>query len=153
MAADLDPAVATAFVHQSVPAMARLGLVVEAIEPGFVRLMMPLEPNRNHVGTMYAGALFAIAELPGGVLPMSVLGAEFVPIVTHVDIDFLRPVRSDARLDARMAPANLRRTCGAGADGRQGHFRVGPDHRGRHRCVRGDCARVLPSCARSASCP
>ncbi|MDQ1308362.1 MAG: hypothetical protein QG671_4196 [Actinomycetota bacterium] len=108
MAADLDPAVATAFVHQSVPAMARLGLVVEAIEPGFVRLMMPLEPNRNHVGTMYAGALFAIAELPGGVLPMSVLGAEFVPIVTHVDIDFLRPVRSDARLDARMAPANLR---------------------------------------------
>ena len=108
MSADLDPAVATAFVHQSVPAMARLGLVVEAIEQGFVSLVMPLEPNRNHVGTLYAGALFAIAELPGGGLPLSVLGAEFVPIVTHVDIDFLRPVRSDVRLDARLAPTILR---------------------------------------------
>lgn len=109
MSADLDPAAATAFVHRSVPAMARSGLVVEAIEPGFVRLLMPLEKNRNHIGTMYAGALFAIAELPGGVLPLSVLGGGFVPIVTHVDIDFLRAARSDVRLEARMEPALLQR--------------------------------------------
>jgi thioesterase domain-containing protein len=107
MSVDLDPVTATAFVHQSVPAMARMGLVVEAIQPGLVRLLMPLEPNRNHIGTMYAGALFAIAELPGGVLPLSVLGVGFVPIVTHLEIDFRRAVRSDVRLVARMEPAEL----------------------------------------------
>ena len=79
--------------------------MVEAIGPGFVRLRMPLEPNRNHIGTMYAGALFAIAELPGGILPLSVLQGTVMPIVTNVDITFRRAARSDVTLEARLEPA------------------------------------------------
>ncbi len=74
-----------------------------------VRLRMPLEPNRNHIGTMYAGALFAIAELPGGILPLSVLQGTVMPIVTNVDITFRRAARSDVTLEARLEPAELRR--------------------------------------------
>lgn len=86
-----------------------MGVVVEAVEPGYVRLRMPLEPNRNHIGTMYAGALFAIAELPGGILPLSVLQGAVMPIVTNVDITFRRAARTDVTLEARIDPTELQR--------------------------------------------
>src|SRR5690606_38178975 len=45
------------------PFAERCGAVVEALEVGYCRMRMPFEPNINHVGTMYAGALFTLAEL------------------------------------------------------------------------------------------
>lgn len=109
MVAAMDPETATTFVHQAVPAAGRMGVAVEKLEPGFVRLRMPLAPNRNHIGTMYAGALFAVAELPGGILPLTVLTSGVMPIVTDVSITFHRAARSDVTLEARMDPAELAR--------------------------------------------
>ena len=34
-------------------------------------MLMPFKPNRNHLGTMYAGALFTLAEIPGGAVLIS----------------------------------------------------------------------------------
>ena len=45
-----------------VPAIERTGIEILELEPGRATLRMPLEPNVNHVGTMYAGALFTLAE-------------------------------------------------------------------------------------------
>ena len=59
----ITPQMATDFVHQVVPAIGRLGVTVEAVAPGSVTLRVPIEGNANHMGTMYAGALFALAEL------------------------------------------------------------------------------------------
>jgi acyl-coenzyme A thioesterase PaaI-like protein len=106
----ITPEQATQFVHQVVPAIGRLGVVVEAIGPGSVDLRVPIEGNANHMGTMYAGALFAVVELPGGLLPLAVLDpTKYTPIVTGVDIRFLAAARSDVRLSARMEPDELRR--------------------------------------------
>jgi acyl-coenzyme A thioesterase PaaI-like protein len=106
----ITPEQATQFVHQVVPAIGRLGVVVEAIGPGSVDLRVPVEGNANHMGTMYAGALFAVVELPGGLLPLAVLDpTKYTPIVTGVDIRFLAAARSDVRLSARMEPDELRR--------------------------------------------
>jgi acyl-coenzyme A thioesterase PaaI-like protein len=106
----MTPDQATQFVHQVVPAIGRLGVVVEAIGPGSVNLRVPIEGNANHMGTMYAGALFAVVELPGGLLPLAVLDpTKYTPIVTGVDIRFLAAARSDVRLSARMEPDELRR--------------------------------------------
>jgi acyl-coenzyme A thioesterase PaaI-like protein len=105
----MTPDQATQFVHQVVPAIGRLGVVVEAIGPGSVDLRVPIEGNANHMGTMYAGALFAVVELPGGLLPLAVLDpTKYTPIVTGVDIRFLAAARSDVRLSARMDPDELR---------------------------------------------
>ena len=60
----ITPQMATDFVHQVVPAIGRLGVTVEAVAPGSVTLRVPIEGNANHMGTMYAGALFALAEAP-----------------------------------------------------------------------------------------
>ena len=100
---------ATEFVHHAVPAIGRLGVVVEAISPGAVDLRVPIEGNANHMGTMYAGALFALAELPGGLIPLAVLPpGRYTPIVTAVEIQFVAAARTDVTLAARMDPQALR---------------------------------------------
>ena len=43
----------------------RSGMRIEVFERGHVRCSMPLRKNKNHIGTMYVGALFTLAEMPG----------------------------------------------------------------------------------------
>jgi len=105
----LTPEQATAFVHQAVPAIGRLGVVVDELGPGEVRLRVPIEGNGNHLGTMYAGALFGLCELPGGLLPLGVLDpTKYTPIVTAVDIRFLAAARTDVTLVATVDPERMR---------------------------------------------
>ena len=102
------PGMATEFVHQAVPALGRLGVVVEELAPGRVVLRVPIEGNSNHMGTMYAGALFALAELPGGLIPLAVLEpGRYTPIVTGMEIQFVAAARTDVTLSARMDPEAL----------------------------------------------
>jgi hypothetical protein len=106
---ELTPQEATAFVHGAVPAIGRLGVSVEALSPGQVHLRVPIEGNVNHVGTMYAGALFAVTELPGGLIPLTVLGGErYTPIVTGMEVQFVATARTDVTLTAHMDPEDLR---------------------------------------------
>ena len=53
----------TAVLHQTIPAVARLGITVDSVGPGEVTLRVPIEGNANHFGTLYAAALVAVAEL------------------------------------------------------------------------------------------
>ena len=99
---------ATALVHASVPALGRSGLRVEEIRAGHVRLSMPLEGNGNHLGTMYAGALFSIAELPGGLLPLTILTGEVVPILKEMTVTYARPARGPVFLEAGLEPEAIR---------------------------------------------
>ncbi|MFV3308618.1 YiiD C-terminal domain-containing protein [Pseudomonas sp. NY15181] len=88
----------------------RTGLKAEVLEPGHVRLRMPLKGNENHIHNMYAGALFTVAELPGGVLMMTSFDARrFYPIVKEAGLRFLRPAASDITVDARLSEDEIRR--------------------------------------------
>lgn len=106
--AQITPDQITDLVHAAVPAVGRLGIRVAHLSPGEVKLVLPFEPNRNHIGTMYAGALVALAELPGGLLPMAMPELDVVPIVVDLHVDFLRAARGDAHLSVRMPPEELR---------------------------------------------
>lgn len=105
---EITPEQATEFVHQTVPAIGKLGVRVVGFGPGWVDLVVPIEGNANHFGTMYAGAMFGLAELPGGLLPLAVLGGDYTPIVTGVDIRFTAAARTDVRLTARLDPEDLK---------------------------------------------
>jgi thioesterase domain-containing protein len=95
----------TAVLHQTIPAVARLGITVDSVGPGEVTLRVPIEGNANHFGTLYAAALVAVAELPGGLIPLLVLGpGGHTPIVTDLHVRFLAPARTDVTLRARMDP-------------------------------------------------
>ena len=64
----LPAEMARVFTEEKIDFVKRCGLKAEQLEPGFVRLRMPLSGNQNHIGTLYAGALFTLAEIPGGAL-------------------------------------------------------------------------------------
>lgn len=98
----MDPNVVTA-----VEFAVRTGLRKVAMGPGGIKLLMPLEGNGNHVGTMYAGALFTLAEIVGGtVFRTYMLNPGVFPIVKGLNIKFVRPARTDITVEYRMEQAD-----------------------------------------------
>jgi acyl-coenzyme A thioesterase PaaI-like protein len=88
----------------------RSGLQAEVLEPGHVRLRMPLEGNQNHIGTLYAGALFTLAEMPGGALFLTSFDARrFYPVVKEMNLRFRRPAKGDITVDARIDTEEITR--------------------------------------------
>lgn len=92
-------------IEQGIPFAGRTGVKVLTMEPGYVKMMMPLEPNLNHVGTMYAGALFTLAELPGGAIFLTTFDASrFYPLVKGMEIKFVKPASTDVTVEVRLEP-------------------------------------------------
>lgn len=92
------------------PFVERSGLELLHAERGRAVLRLPFEPNINHVGMVYAGALFTVAEVPGGVLFASAFDlTRFYPIVGDLNIRFAKPARTAVLVDARMADAEIER--------------------------------------------
>jgi thioesterase domain-containing protein len=88
----------------------RSGLKAEVLESGHVRLCMPLAGNQNHIGSMYAGALFTLAEIPGGALFLTSFDAQhFYPIVKEMNLRFRRPATGDIRVEARISADEIQR--------------------------------------------
>jgi len=93
-----------------IPFVERSGLELLHAERGRCVLRLPFEPNINHVGMVYAGALFTVAEVPGGVLFGSAFDlSRFYPIVGDLNIRFSKPARSAVIVDARMTDAEIER--------------------------------------------
>lgn len=92
------------------PFVERAGLLLLHAERGRAVLRLPFEPNINHVGMVYAGALFTVAEVPGGVLFASAFDLlRFYPIVGDLKIRFSKPARTAVMVDARMTEAEIER--------------------------------------------
>ncbi len=90
--------------------MRRSGVRVLELERGRVVCEMPLKGNRNHIGTMYAGALFTLAEFPGGALFLSTFDWQrYIPIVTDLNLSFLKPAKGPVRVEFRLDEAEIER--------------------------------------------
>ncbi|MBP8203437.1 MAG: YiiD C-terminal domain-containing protein [Pseudomonas sp.] len=86
----------------------RSGLKAEVLEAGHVRLRMPLAGNQNHIGSMYAGALFTLAEIPGGALFLTSFDAtRFYPIIKEMNLRFRRPATGDICVEARLTDEQI----------------------------------------------
>lgn len=95
--------VARQLTEEQIAFVKRSNLKALVLEPGFVRLQMPLAGNQNHIGSMYAGALFTLAEIPGGALFMTSFDVtRFYPIVKEMNLRFRRPAKGDIYVEARM---------------------------------------------------
>ena len=101
---------------QTVPFISRTGLKVVKMDKDGIRIKMPLEPNINHIGIMYAGALWTLAESMGGMAYQLYLAMEGTfPIVKALNIKFLRPATSDITCDYKMDTAEaslVKKECG-----------------------------------------
>ena len=92
------------------PFVERAGLELLHFERGRVVVRIPFEPNINHVGMVYAGALFTVAEMPGGALFSGAFDTKrFYPIVGEMSVRFLRPATTAVTVDARMSDDEIDR--------------------------------------------
>ncbi|MGP0171787.1 YiiD C-terminal domain-containing protein [Pseudomonas sp. NCHU5208] len=102
--------IARQLTEEQIAFVKRSGLKADVLEPGFVRLCMPLQGNQNHIGSMYAGALFTLAEMPGGALFLTSFDTErFYPVIKDMNLRFRRPAMGDIRVEARLSPEDIAR--------------------------------------------
>ena len=95
---------------KSIPFAERAGIDLVEFERGHVKMKIPLEPNKNHIGTMYAGALFTLAEIPGGAIFMSAFDmSKFFPIVAEMTIKYLKPATTDIYVEVNMSEEEIER--------------------------------------------
>lgn len=95
---DLD--LARKMLEGGIKFVANSGLRVVELRRGHIRCEMPFTGNGNHIGTMYAGALFTLAEIPGGGLFLSSFDAQrFFPIVKELTMRFLKPGKGDISIE------------------------------------------------------
>lgn len=90
------------------PFCERTGVRVLEAERGHVKLLMPLDPNVNHVGIMYAGALFTLAEIPGGTMTaVSFENGRYFPIVKDLRMTFVAPAATDVTVTVDLDDTQL----------------------------------------------
>lgn len=109
--------IARQLTEEQIAFVKRSQLKAEVLEPGFVRLCMPLAGNQNHIGSMYAGALFTLAEIPGGALFLTSFDTErFYPIIKEMNLRFRRPATGDIHVEARLAAEEIERLQGEASE-------------------------------------
>lgn len=95
---------------KNVPFIVNTKLKALRLNPGGIKILMPFEPNTNHIGIMYAGALFTLAECTGGAVFTVYFKREGIfPIVKSLNITYKLPARTDVTCEYVMDPAESSR--------------------------------------------
>ncbi len=94
-------------VGLSIPFVRRNHFQVLALHHGYLKAKIPLQGNRNHMGTVYAGALFMLAEVPGGVMALFEWGTGYVPVLKEMTLRYLKPATTDITVEFRLPDAKI----------------------------------------------
>ncbi|HUR14828.1 MAG TPA: YiiD C-terminal domain-containing protein [Mycobacteriales bacterium] len=101
---------ATAHLTGLIPVLGHMGVRVVEVAPGRVAAEAPFEGNANHVGTMYAGVLYSVAEVLGGVMGTATFDASrYATIIKGAEIRYLRAARTAVRSRAVLGEAEVAR--------------------------------------------
>ena len=105
-----DPEAMTAMVGTTIPIMGAMGLRVVEVRRGHAVAEIPVEPNINHFGSMYAGSLFTVAEMLGGVIGLTSFDLPgYIPVVKGLDIKFRRVAKTAVRATASLGEEDIAR--------------------------------------------
>ena len=105
----LTPEEAAAFMEKPFAFVERAGVKAIVMEPRRIKLRLPMEGNTNHIGSIYAGALFTVAELPGGALFLTTFDvSRFYPVLKAMNIRFRRPAFTDVTVDVALTEDEAR---------------------------------------------
>jgi thioesterase domain-containing protein len=100
----------TAGVRQLIPLFDYMGLEVLEAADGRAAARIPAEPNRNHFGVIYAGALYSVAEMLGGIIGNTSLAMDgFVPLVKDMQIRFTRPATTAVTAETAITAEEIER--------------------------------------------
>ena len=88
----------------AIEAIKRTGIRVVDLRDRYAKMLMPLEGNVNHVGMMYAGSLFTLAEITGGAIHLvSFDMTRLYPLVKEINIRFRRPAMTDVTVEVELS--------------------------------------------------
>ncbi|KZZ58593.1 thioesterase [Oleiphilus sp. HI0125] len=95
-------------VEEKIDFVKRSGLKLIEAEDGYVTCLMPAKGNQNHIGAMYAGALFTLAEIPGGALWLANFDiTKCYPILKSFTIDYLKPALGDIQIRIGLSSEDI----------------------------------------------
>lgn len=104
------PPSTTGVAADQIPIVGKMGVEILHAERGRCVVRLPFEPNINHVKMVYAGSIFTLAEVPGGVLFGGAFDmTRFYPIVGEMKVRFAKPAMSSLLVDARMSDDEIDR--------------------------------------------
>jgi len=102
------PEAFTTMLSQMIPLAGQMGIEATELRPGHAAATIPIEGNGNHLGTMYAGALFTVAEVLGGALALSSFDVTKVyPVVKDLKITFRRPAKGAVTASASITDEQI----------------------------------------------
>ncbi|HHO76531.1 MAG TPA: DUF4442 domain-containing protein [Deltaproteobacteria bacterium] len=97
-----------AFLEKAVRIIEQTGVKIVDLKERYAKILMPFAPNINHIGTMYGGSLFILAEFSGGVIYYASFDyTRFYPIIKDVSIRYRRPATTDVTLEVRLSPEEV----------------------------------------------
>ena len=97
-------------IESTIPIAHKMGLKVVEARPGFAATTVPAEGNGNHFGVIYAGVLFTVAEILGGIIPLITFDTtKYFPLVKNLDIQFVSMAKSDVRAQASLDDETITR--------------------------------------------
>jgi thioesterase domain-containing protein len=108
----MSPEAFTAFLHESIPLTAAMGLRVLGGTAGSIELLAPLQPNRNHQGAAFGGALATLGIVSGWALLQQELERQAQPakiVVQRSECDYLAPVDAEFTSRSSLDPAEWER--------------------------------------------
>jgi thioesterase domain-containing protein len=106
-----------AALGSTIPIAHKMGVQVVEARPGFAVTTVPAEGNGNHFGVMYAGVLFTVAEVLGGIIPLITFDTtKYFPLVKSLDIKFVAMAKSDVRAQASLDDETIARVEAEAAD-------------------------------------
>lgn len=98
------------YLEKAIKIIEKMQIRIMDFKKGSVTILLPKEPNVNHIGTVYAGSLFSLADYAGGVLFFASFDRrKYYPILKEVTISFKKPATTDITVEASMEPEQIER--------------------------------------------
>jgi thioesterase domain-containing protein len=94
------------YLEKAIKIIEKMGMRIQDFQKHSVKILLPKEPNVNHIGTVYAGSLFSLADYAGGVLFYATFDIKrYYPLLKEVTIVFKKPGTTNITCEASMSPA------------------------------------------------
>jgi acyl-coenzyme A thioesterase PaaI-like protein len=98
------------YLEKAIGIIDKMEMRILAFRPRSVKIMLPKEPNMNHIGSVYAGSLFSLVDFAGGVLFYASFDYKrYYPILKEVTITFKIPATTDITVEASMTSEQVKR--------------------------------------------
>ena len=98
------------YLEKAIGIIEKMGVRIVDFRTRYVKVLLPFKPNVNHIGTMYAGSLFSLADFAGGVLFFASFDhARYFPILKEVTIKYRRPAMSNVTVELSLTPEQVGR--------------------------------------------